>query len=45
MFLCLSYSGRTQPDRLLDPSARTVTLETLEQAANFLGRKVRVECV
>ena len=34
-----------QLDRLLDPEAGNVTLETLQRAAGVLGRTVRVELV
>ena len=36
---------RAQLDRLLDPAAGNVTLETLQRAAVILGRKLRVELV
>jgi antitoxin HicB len=38
-------TSRAQLDRLLDPSAGNVTLETLQRAATVLGRVVRVELV
>jgi antitoxin HicB len=38
-------TSRSQLDRLLDPSHRGVTLETLARAAQVLGRHIRVELV
>ena len=39
----LMNTSRAQLDRLLDPAAGNVTIETLQRAATVLGRKVRVE--
>ena len=36
-------TSRTQVDRLLDPAAGNVTLETLQRATALVGRKVEVE--
>lgn len=36
-------TSRTQVDRVLDPSAGNVTLETLQRAAAILGRQLHVE--
>ena len=36
---------RTQIDRILDPKAGNVTLETLQRAAKIVGRELRVELV
>ena len=41
----LMRTSRTQLDRLLDPSAGNVTLESLQRAANVLGRSIRLELV
>jgi antitoxin HicB len=38
-------TSRTQVDRLLDPKSGNVTLETLQRAAHFVGRELRVELV
>lgn len=38
-------TSRSSLDRLLDPSAPTVTLLTLEKAARVLGKRVRIEMV
>ena len=39
----LMNTSRAQLDRLLDPKQGNVTLETLQRAANALGRSLRVE--
>ena len=39
----LMHTSRAQLDRLLSPEAGNVTLETLQRAANVLGRTLRVE--
>ncbi len=39
----LMQTSRAQLDRLLDPKRGNVTLETLQRAANVLGRSLRVE--
>ena len=36
-------TSRRELDRLLDPAAPSVTLETLRRAANAVGRTLRVE--
>ena len=41
----LMKTSRTQLDRLLDPQAGNVTLETLQRAASVLGRSIRLELV
>jgi antitoxin HicB len=41
----LMETSRTQVDRLLDPKSGNVTLETLQRAAHFVGRELRVELV
>ena len=41
----LMKTSRTQLDRLLDPEAGNVTLETLRRAAQVLGRSIRLELV
>ncbi len=38
-------TSRTQIDRILDPKAGSVTLETLQRAAKIVGRELRVELV
>lgn len=38
-------TSRTQVDRILDPKAGNVTLETLQRAARIVGRELRVELV
>jgi len=41
----LMHTSRAQLDRLLDPSNRSVTLETLMSAARAVGRELRLELV
>ena len=41
----LMQTSRAQLDRVLDPKAGNVTLETLQRAANILGRSIRLELV
>ncbi len=41
----LMKTSRTQLDRLLDPKAGNVTIETLQRAASVLGRSLRLELV
>ena len=41
----LMHTSRAQLDRVLDPQAGNVTLETLQRAAKVLGRRVKVELV
>lgn len=38
-------TSRTQVDRMLDPSAGNVTIETLQRAAEVVGQRLRVELV
>jgi hypothetical protein len=38
-------TSRTQVDRVLDPEAGNVTLETLQRAAALVGRRVKIELV
>lgn len=38
-------TSRTQVDRVLDPAAGNVTLETLQRAAELVGRRVKIELV
>lgn len=39
----LMNTSRAQLDRLLDPSRGNVTLETLQRAAQILGRELHIE--
>ncbi len=41
----LMDTSRAQLDRLLDPKGGNVTLDTLQRAANVLGRELRIELV
>jgi DNA-binding Xre family transcriptional regulator len=41
----MGIKSRTQLDRLLDPSNSSVTLLTLEKAANALGKRLDVQLV
>ena len=41
----LMKTSRAQLDRLLDPKAGNVTIETLQRAAGVLGRVVRVQLI
>ena len=41
----MHMKSRTQLDRLLDPDNVSVTLLTLEKAANALGKKLKVQLV
>jgi len=41
----LMHTSRTQVDRVLDPTNAGVTLETLQRAAEVLGRRVQFELV
>ena len=41
----LMETSRTQVDRILNPKAGNVTLETLQRAAKIVGRELRVELV
>ena len=38
-------TSRTQVDRVLDPEAGNVTIETLQRAAAIVGRRVKLELV
>jgi antitoxin HicB len=38
-------TSRTQVDRVLDPDAGNVTIETLQRAAALVGRRVEIELV
>lgn len=38
-------TSRTQVDRILDPKAGNVTLETLQRAAKIVGRRLNIELV
>jgi DNA-binding phage protein len=37
------HTSRTQIDRVLDPQAGNVTIETLQRAAALVGRRLKVE--
>jgi antitoxin HicB len=39
----LMQTSRAQLDRLLDPERGNITIETLQRAANALGRSLRIE--
>jgi antitoxin HicB len=39
----LMHTSRAQLDRLLDPEQGNITIETLQRAANVLGRSLRIE--
>jgi antitoxin HicB len=39
------HTSRTQVDRVLDPDAGNVTLETLQRAAALVGRRVKIELI
>jgi DNA-binding Xre family transcriptional regulator len=41
----MHIKSRTQLDRLLDPDNVSVTLFTLEKAANALGKKLKIQFV
>lgn len=41
----MQIKSRTQLDRLLDPDNVSVTLLTLEKAANALGKKLKIQFV
>lgn len=38
-------TSRTQIDRLLDPAAGNITIETLQRAAAMVGKRVKIELV
>lgn len=39
------HTSRSSLDRLLDPQNSSVTLQTIERAANVLGKKVKISLV
>ena len=39
------HTSRTQIDRLLDPEAENVTIQTLQRAAAVVGKRVQIELV
>lgn len=39
------HTSRTQVDRVLDPDAGNVTIETLQRAAAIVGRRLHLELV
>ena len=39
------HTSRTQVDRVLDPDAGNVTIETLQRAAELVGRRVKIELI
>lgn len=39
----LMHTSRTQVDRVLDPANGNVTIETLQRAAELVGRKLQLE--
>jgi antitoxin HicB len=39
----LMRTSRTQVDRLLDPASGNVTIETLQRAAELVGRRLQLE--
>jgi len=41
----LMHTSRTQIDRILDPDKGNITIESLQRAAAFLGRRVKLELV
>ncbi len=41
----MHMKSRMQLDRLLDPENRSVTLLTLEKAANALGKRLKIQLV
>ena len=45
MTMRMHMKSRTQLNRLLDPTNRSVTLLTLEKAANALGKHLQVQLV
>lgn len=45
MTMRMHIKSRTQLDRLLDPANKSVTLLTLEKAANALGKHLEVQLV
>ena len=45
MTMRMHMKSRTQLNRLLDPTNRSVTLLTLEKAANALGKHLQVQLI
>lgn len=45
MTMRMHMKSRTQLNRLLDPANKSVTLLTLEKAANALGKRLEVQLV
>jgi antitoxin HicB len=45
MTMRMHIKSRTQLNRLLDPNNRSVTLLTLEKAANALGKRLEVQLI
>ncbi|MCX5666775.1 MAG: helix-turn-helix transcriptional regulator [Candidatus Omnitrophica bacterium] len=45
MTMRMHMKSRTQLNRLLDPTNRSITLLTLEKAANALGKHLQVQLV
>lgn len=41
----MRHTSRTQVDRVLDPANGNVTIETLQRAAEVVGRKVQLQLV
>jgi antitoxin HicB len=41
----LMRTSRAQVDRILDPEKGNITIESLQRAAAFLGRRVKLELV
>lgn len=41
----MMHTSRTQVDRVLDPANGNVTIETLQRAAEVVGRKVQLQLV
>lgn len=41
----LMHTSRTQVNRVLDPNDGNVTIETLQRAAEIVGRRVQLELV
>jgi hypothetical protein len=45
MTMRMRIKNRTQLNRLLDPSNTSVTLSTLEKAANAIGKRLQIQFV
>jgi antitoxin HicB len=41
----LMHTSRAQVDRILDPEKGNITIESLQRAAAFLGRRVKLELI